>query len=116
MKVVLINETHTPKMGYLGAMLPKYLARLGLDVHVLATDLPAYHNLDEFKGGTPKFLEEQALRGGSVYRADGYTVHILGHMRLLGYPYMKGIARKIREINPAGVYSVMANGWLPLQD
>jgi len=115
MKVVLINETHTPKMGYLGAMLPKYLARLGVDVHVLATDLPAYHNLDEFKAGIPRFLEQQTFQGGTVYRVDGYTVHILGHRRVLGYAYMRGMIGKIREINPQVVYSVLAIGWLPLQ-
>ena len=115
MKVVLINETHTPKMGYLGAMLPKYLTRLGLEVHVLATDLAAYHNLKEFKDGTPTFLDQQALEGGSIYRADGYTVHILNHKMIFGYPYMKGMAGKLRELRPDVVYSVLAIGWLPLQ-
>ncbi len=115
MRVVLINETHTPKMGYLGTLLPKYLARLGLDVHVLATDLPAYHNLAEYKAGVPSFLEEQALPEGTVYAVDGYKVHVLGHKRVLGYVFMSGMYRKLNDIRPDVVYSILSIGWIPLQ-
>ncbi len=115
MKVVLINETHAPRMGYLGSMLPKFLARLGLEVHVLATDLPAYHNFGEFKSGVPRFLEEQTLAAGTVANVDGYSVHILGHRRILGRVYMRGMAATLAAIRPDVVYSVLAIGWLPLQ-
>lgn len=115
LKVVIINETHAPKMGYLGTVLPKYLARLGLEVHVLATDLSAYHNMDEHKAGAPAFLVEQTLPAGTVCSADGYTVHILRHGRLHGHVYMKGLHKKLREIAPDIVYSILAIGWIPLQ-
>jgi glycosyltransferase involved in cell wall biosynthesis len=102
-------------MGYLGTVLPKYLARLGLDVHLLATDLPAYHNLDEYRAGMPAFLEQQVLAAGTAYAVDGYTVHVLGHKRVLGYVYMPGMYRKLKEIRPDVVYSILAIGWIPLQ-
>jgi glycosyltransferase involved in cell wall biosynthesis len=102
-------------MGYLGTVLPKYLARLGLEVHVLATDLSAYHNLDEHKAGAPSFLGAQTLPAGTVSKADGYTVHILRHGRMHGHVYMKGLHRKLREIAPDIVYSILAIGWIPLQ-
>jgi glycosyltransferase involved in cell wall biosynthesis len=102
-------------MGYLGSMLPKYLARMGLDVHVLATDLPAYHNLGEYKNGVSSFLEEQVVAKGSVSVVDGYTVHILGHKQLLGYALMTGMNAKLKELQPDVVYSILAIGWIPLQ-
>lgn len=102
-------------MGYLGTGLPKYLARLGLEVHVLATDLSAYHNLDEHKAGAPAFLGAQTLCAGTVSKADGYTVHILRHGRIYGHVYMKGLHAKLREIAPDIVYSILAIGWIPLQ-
>jgi glycosyltransferase involved in cell wall biosynthesis len=102
-------------MGYLGTVLPKYLARLGLEVHVLATDLSAYHNLDEHKTGAPDFLGAQTLPAGTVCKTDGYTVHILRHGRMHGHVYMKGLHGKLREIAPDIVYSILAIGWIPLQ-
>jgi glycosyltransferase involved in cell wall biosynthesis len=115
MRVVLINETFSPKMGYLGSMLPKYLAREGVDVHVLATDLPAYYNLDEFKGGVPVFLGSQSFEAGTSSSIDGYTVHVLRHGRALGHVFMRGMYSKLRELQPDVVYSVLAIGWMPLE-
>ncbi|HEY3731938.1 MAG TPA: glycosyltransferase family 4 protein [Steroidobacteraceae bacterium] len=115
MKVVVINETFSPKMGYLGTMLPKYLARAGLDVHVIATDLAAYYNLNEFKSGVPGFLQEQTLQAGTVMQIDGYTAHILPHGRALGHVLMRGLAAKLHVLRPDVVYSVLAIGWMPLE-
>jgi glycosyltransferase involved in cell wall biosynthesis len=115
MKVVLINETHSPLMGYIEAVLPKYLARLGMDVHLIATDLPAYHNFVEHKVGAPKFLEDQTCPAGTVRADNGYTVHILQHGRRFNYVYMKGLYEKLTELKPDVVYSMLAIGWIPLQ-
>jgi glycosyltransferase involved in cell wall biosynthesis len=115
MRIVIINETFSPRMGYLGTMLPKYLAREGADVHVLATDLPAYHGLGEFRSTFPEFLTAQTIPAGSVRRIDGYTVHVQRHGRALGHVFMHGMHHKLRELRPDVVYSVLAIGWLPLQ-
>jgi glycosyltransferase involved in cell wall biosynthesis len=114
MRVVVITETFPPNMGYLVTMLPKYLTRLGVDVHVLAIDLPSYHNLGEFSRGVPKFLQSQVLQAGSVSMMDGYTVHVQKHRWLFGYTFMTGLHGKLREIKPDVVYCVMAIGWAPL--
>jgi glycosyltransferase involved in cell wall biosynthesis len=115
MKVVLINETHSPLMGYMGTVLPKYLARLGMDVHLIATELPAYHNFVEHKAAAPKFLKEQSWPAGTVRVVDGYTVHILQHGRMLRHVYMKGLRGKLMDLKPDVVYSILALGWIPLQ-
>ena len=48
MRVVILSETFAKQMGYAGSMLPKYLARIGVDVHVVTTNLPPYHNMENF--------------------------------------------------------------------
>jgi glycosyltransferase involved in cell wall biosynthesis len=115
MRVVIINETFSPNMGYLGTMLPKYLSRFGVEVHVLATDLPAYHGLDEFRNGTPNFLREQSFPAGTMRQVDGYTVHIQAHSRLFGHVRMKQLRQKLVQLKPDVVYCVLAIGWMPLE-
>lgn len=115
MRVVIINETFSPSMGYLGTMLPKYLRRFGVDVHVLATDLPAYHGLDEFRNGTPNFLRQQSFPAGTVRHVDGYTVHIQAHSRLFGHIRMRQLRQKLIQLKPDIVYCVLAIGWMPLE-
>ena len=114
MRVVVITETYQPNMGYLATMLPKYFVRNGLEVHVLAIDLPPYHSLDEFRGGVPAFLQSQTLRAGEILEIDGYTVHVQRHRWLFGYTFMTGLHRKLAQIKPDVVYCVMAIGWSPL--
>jgi glycosyltransferase involved in cell wall biosynthesis len=115
MRVVIINETFSPNMGYLGTMLPKHLSRFGVEVHVLATDLPAYHGLDEFRNGAPNFIRDQSFPAGTVREVDGYTVHIQAHSRLLGHVRMRNLRQKLLQLKPDVVYCVLAIGWMPLE-
>ena len=74
LRVLIIAETYPPKMGYLVTSLSKYLARLGMEVHVVAMDLPPYYNAAADVSGATRFLQEQALAAGSSSIVDGYTV------------------------------------------
>jgi glycosyltransferase involved in cell wall biosynthesis len=114
MRVVVITETYPPNMGYIVSMLPKYFARQGLEVHVLAIDLPPYHQLDEFKHGVPAFLKSQLFPAGSVTDVDGYKVHVQKYRWMLGYTFMIGLHAKLKEIDADVVYCVMAIGWSPI--
>lgn len=115
LRVVLVTETYPPKMGYLVTSLPKYLARLGMEVHVVAMDLPPYYNAAPAEvAGAARFLHDQALAADTSSSVDGYTVHILRHRRILGYAVMPGLLRKLRQLRPDVVYSVVTLGWNPL--
>lgn len=115
MRVVFLSETYPRRMGYLVTMLPRAMARLGADVHLLALDLPPYHYLAKVKDSYQSFFAGQIPEAGTVEMVDGYTVHILPHRHTLGYARMAGLAGKIRELEPDVVYSSVAIGWLPLQ-
>ena len=45
MRIVFISDFHTPGMGYMENCLPKELAAMGHDVHVVASNLTVSGNL-----------------------------------------------------------------------
>jgi glycosyltransferase involved in cell wall biosynthesis len=99
-------------MGYLESRLPKYLARLGAEVHVVAMDLPPYYQTGDFKETYGDFAEQ--LCAGSTQTQDGYTLHILGHRKLAGHMRMKGLRQKLFALRPAIVQTMVPIGWIPL--
>ncbi len=102
-------------MGYLGTMLPRYLARLGADVHYLSLDLPPYWQIPDMREHYKRLVGEEWLTPGRVAVHDGYTVHVLNHHMVGGQPRMPGLRRKLQELKPDVVYSLSAVGWLALE-
>lgn len=114
MRVAILAYTFPRGMGYIGNMLPRHLARLGADVHYLTMDLPHY-----FQGQTPTqtyagFSGATVTSPGSVESLDGFTLHGLAHRRSLGQARFEGLRRKLEEIRPDVVQSLLAIGWPPL--
>src|SRR5260370_16596074 len=101
MRVVLLSETFTKGMGYLENLLPKYLARLGVEMHVVASDLPCYYRQQDIKKVYNGFIEP--LQPGSVEARDGFTLHILGHRKTFGHMRMTGLHEKLSSIRPAAL-------------
>ncbi len=112
MRVVLLSETFTKGMGYLENLLPKYLARLGVEMHVVASDLPCYYRQQDIKKVYNGFIEP--LQPGSVEARDGFTLHILGHRKTFGHMRMTGLREKLRSIRPDVVQTSTPIGWIAL--
>jgi glycosyltransferase involved in cell wall biosynthesis len=104
-------------MGYLENFLPKYLVRLGIEVHVVAMDLPPYYQMEkkEFKGTYGGFADSGDLVPGAVEAIQGFTLHVLGHKRVFGRMQMNGLRKKLASIRPDIVQATAAIGWIPLQ-
>jgi glycosyltransferase involved in cell wall biosynthesis len=111
MRIVLLSEIFCKGMGYLENVLPKHLARLGAEVHVVATDLPPDYR-QPGNGSYVGFANQR--EPGSVDDTDGYTVHILGHERTLGYMRMVGLRKKLGAIRPDVVQTTTATGWIAM--
>jgi glycosyltransferase involved in cell wall biosynthesis len=112
MRIVLLNEFFGCGMGYLENMLPKFLARLGAEVHVLAIDVPALWPVP-----TPNDAESdrtQELQPGDTERRDGYLLHVLPHKSLVGRRRMVGLRQKLQAIRPDIVQTTSAIGWIPV--
>jgi glycosyltransferase involved in cell wall biosynthesis len=115
MRLVILSETFSPKMGYIQNALPKFLAKQGADVHLVTEDLPPYYQLADFKDIYGEFTGRSTLQAGAVERVNGFTLHVLGHRKRLGYMQMVGLMPKMKELRPRVVQVHAAIGWLPLQ-
>jgi len=102
-------------MGYSNTMLARYLARQGADVHYIATDLPVYHKSRDARAAYNGFSADATMRPGQIEQYDGYTVHCLGHRRVLGVPWFEGLSEKLQELQPDVVQLMINAGWVPLQ-
>lgn len=99
-------------MGYISNMLPRYMARLGAEVHLITTDLSPYHQMADFKETYADFSTK--LHVGTIEHYDGYSLHVMPHKRMLGYMRMVGMREKLASIKPDIVYTLPAIGWIPL--
>jgi len=112
MRVALLAGTYCKGMGYLENMLPKYLARLGVETHIVATDLPPYYWLRDFPETYGNFVSQS--HPGTVENPDGYTLHIVGHKKIAGYARMVGVGDKLSSIRPDIVQASVCIGWIAL--
>jgi glycosyltransferase involved in cell wall biosynthesis len=101
--------------GYLGAMLPKHLARLGADVHLLAGNLPPYWHTPAVSKHYVDIVGQNRFRPGHVERHDGYLVHVLPVRHYFRLPRLAGLRFKLLQLTPDVVYSLTAIGWIPLE-
>lgn len=113
MRIAILCNTFTPNLGYAGNMVPKYLAALGLEVHVLATDLPTNYLVKSFDETYRDFFQLDDLRAGTVRPFDGYQLHILPHRRQLGQMRMVGLGAKLAALRPDIVQCFSHVGWIP---
>ena len=115
MRIAIIFYSFPRDMGYSNTMLARYLARLGADVHYIATDLPVYHKSRDARAAYSGFSADTPMRPGETERYDGYTVHCIPHRYVLGVPSFVGLSEKLREIQPDVVQLFVNAGWVPLQ-
>jgi glycosyltransferase involved in cell wall biosynthesis len=110
-RVAILFYSYPRGMGYIANMLPRYLARLGAEVHYLTMDLPHYFQntarIDSYSG----FQGADVVAPGSVESIDGYTLHGLGHRRVFGQMRYVDLAVKLAAIRPDVVQVFLAVGW-----
>lgn len=110
MRIVLISEIFAREMGYLENILPKYLARLGAEVDVLASSLPPNYRQDPEQQTYRECV--RGLAPGSVETLDGFRLHVLGHTKLLGHVHLLGLAQKLKDLQPQVVQIMTPMGWI----
>ncbi len=115
LRVAIIFYSFPRDMGYSNTMLARYLARLGAEVHYIATDLPVYHKSRDARAAYTGFSADVTMKPGQVESYDGYTVHCIGHRYVLGVPWFEGLTQKLRELQPDAVQLLINAGWVPLQ-
>lgn len=115
MRVLILSESYPKNMGYFGTVYPKYLARLGIDVHLAALALRPYYQSSSVAASLDRIIGPDALEAGRIEQVDGYTVHQMPFNRRLGFMRMLGMRAKIAELKPDVVYCLTCPGWLALE-
>jgi glycosyltransferase involved in cell wall biosynthesis len=98
-KIAVVSAFYSEGMGYSENCLPKALAKLGHDVHLVTSDLNVFANSADYEKTYASFLgsARQSIGSKSI---DGYTAHRLKSTLISGYVRIKGLSSKIREISP----------------
>jgi glycosyltransferase involved in cell wall biosynthesis len=103
--IVIVSAFYSEGMGYSENCLSRALARLGHDVHVIASTYNVYGNDPMYDATYREFLGPRHVPVGTRL-VDGYHVHRLESDLLSGYVRIKGMAAKVREIHPDIVHSL----------
>lgn len=115
MRVVFISETFSETMGYIGSMLPKSMAKLGVDVHVVTTNLLPYYQTKDFERTYSALIKKEDQNNDeTIQEFDGYKIHRLRYKKSLGYTRLLGLKKKLEELNPDVVQTFASVGWIPL--
>lgn len=102
LKIAFITEMYSERMGYSENFLPKAVARLGHEVHVIASTAQVYFNSPSYKKTYEPFLGPNITSPG-VKEIDGYTLHRLPLKRrviLQNVIRMKGLQELLIELSP----------------
>jgi glycosyltransferase involved in cell wall biosynthesis len=113
MRIVLVSEIFAKGMGYLENMLPKYLARLGAEVDVVASSLPPDYRQDPAQQTYREFAHGSAP--GSVETMDGFRLHVLGHTKSMGHVRLLGLQQKLKALRPEIVQTMTPIGWIAVE-
>lgn len=115
MRVALLTEAFSRRMGYLENSLPKYLTRLGVETHVVTMDLaPYYYQSGRSSEIFGRFLDKDVLTPGTSEQVNGFSLHVLAHERKLGLMRMIGLSEILQRLQPDVVQTTSPVGWLTL--
>jgi glycosyltransferase involved in cell wall biosynthesis len=98
MKIVLVSLWYSENMGYSENILPKALAHLGHEVHLVTSTAQVYYNSKFYDQTYGLYLGPSVVPEGSK-KIDGYTLHRLPFESRRGIKIV-GLIEKIGEIRP----------------
>ena len=102
MKILILSEWYSDKMGYAENYLPKALGKLGNEVHLLTTDLQVYGTSKEYEKVYQHHLGPKQVEQG-IFKNEFFTLHRNPHT-LIGGLGILNLEDKINEIQPEIVY------------
>lgn len=105
LRVAVVTPFYSEGMGYTENCLPKALAALGHDLHVITSTLNVYGNEPSYDRTYRDLLGPAQVASGST-RSNGYQVHRLPPTTVSNYVTLKGLTAKTREVAPDIVHSL----------
>lgn len=99
MKIVILSSWFSERMGYIENCLPKAMAKLGHEVHVISSTAQVYYNSPDYKQVYEPFLGKNIADVGTQ-SIDGYTLHRIPFVNIDNKVYLKNLGEKLAEIRP----------------
>jgi len=103
MRIAVVSAFFSEGMGYTENCLPKTLARLGHEVHVLTSTLNVYGNSPDYERTYGAFLGP-ADQGVRTFKTDGYTVHRMSSRLIANYVNIHGLRARLKSLRPDVVH------------
>lgn len=114
MRVALLSYWFPRGMGYIVNMLPRYLARQGVEVHYVTMDMPHYFFNNSQQSSYASFEQLTTMAPGEEESYEGFRLHCVRHRQIAGHPRFIGLREKLRSIRPDVVQSFLSIGWVAL--
>ena len=99
MRIAIVVDWFAEKMGYAENFLPKALAALGAEVHVITSNVQPYFNSPFYREIYEPYIGPGVV-DCSVKQLDGYTLHRLPHGHWRGRLRIKGLLQYVCSIKP----------------
>jgi glycosyltransferase involved in cell wall biosynthesis len=99
MTIVYVTKWFSEGMGYIDNRLPKAMASLGHEVHVITSTAQVYYNASFYNMVYKDYLGEPVLQPG-VYNSDNVTIHRLPFLHIREHMILKGLITEIRKLEP----------------
>lgn len=105
LRIVVVSAFYSEGMGYTENCLPKVLAALGHEVHLITSTFNVYGTEPLYDDTYSEFLGPREVLPGSTM-VDGYHVHRLASTSVSGYVRIKGLSKRIAALAPDVVHSI----------
>jgi glycosyltransferase involved in cell wall biosynthesis len=105
MRIAVVSTFYSEGMGYTENCLPRALAALGHEVHLITTVFNVYGHTADYARTYQDFLGPPRVAPGTTV-VDGYRVHRLDATIKGGYVVSRGLTAKVRAIAPDVVHSL----------
>ncbi len=104
MTIVFVSAWYSENMGYLENCLPKSLAKLGHQVHVVTSTAQVYFNQPFYAKAYQKYLGDPIQPAGT-FQSEGVSIHRLPFSALKSKITLRGLFAKLRAIRPDVVHT-----------
>ena len=110
MKIIFVSSWYSEDMGYLENCLPKALAKLGHEVHLITSTAQVYYNQPYWRDAYGSYLGEPIVEE-KTYTSNGVTIYRLPFKTIRKRIHIIGLTTLIKKLKPEVVHTFSHADW-----